>query len=230
MNEKHYQVWLKEEEKEVILKYLLDRRYKFMTLLYFSIPLSIVFAMYLAPFIAISKGIDIVYGYFMDGNDQMIYMVLIFAALLGGLIEYLRNRKKTAMISLIIVVIIFGLYLLPIGGTLIVSLLRWIVYLGLSACITLILFFQGYGKKFGKNSDYDCIKNDKYQLDFCQFGGKESNDSGNPPYFVKNIDGDTCECPVFMDWKKAQEHDTLLCITLHNGKKYALLQKVSLEK
>ena len=107
-----------------------------------------------------------------------------------------------------------GYYALPI-----LFFCLWIA----SVCWFLKEFRQGIGKAFWKNSDYDCLLHDNYQLDFRECAGKQP-DSGKYPYFVSDSDGNRYQCPVFLDWKHAQKGDTLLCITLKNGQKYALLQ------
>lgn len=164
MNAENYQLWLKDQQKEMILKYILDRRYPFMVSMYFFLGVSIL------------------------------------------LVPYNLLTVQLSKISLdAIVLFIF-------------TLVSFVV-----------MFFEGKGKTFGKNSDYDCLKNDEYQLDFFEFGDKLP-DSGKHPYFVSDIYGNTYKCPLFLDWRNAKYGDTLICVTLNNGQKYALLQKVNLDK
>ncbi|MDE5753767.1 MAG: hypothetical protein K2H89_04405 [Oscillospiraceae bacterium] len=47
---------------------------------------------------------------------------------------------------------------------------------------------------------------------------------------MKDIWGTEYICPLFLDYKKAGQGSTLICVMLANGKNYALLEKVDLEK
>ena len=164
MNAQNYQLWLKDEQKELILNYILERRYSFMITMYFSLGVSIVILLYFL-------------------STSLVYVIIPEA----------------------------------------------VVYFLFAFVSFIVMFFRGIGKTFGKNSDYDCLKNDNYQLDFCEFGGKYP-DTGHHPYFIRDNCGNTYKCPLFLDWRNAQEGDTLICVSLNNGQKYALLQKISLDK
>ncbi len=165
---KNYQMWLKEEQKEQVLKYIQERRYQHMITMYCVGIVALLFSIF--------NFLDMKYtkiGFIYDTN----------------LVSY------------------------------------WL----LSTLITLVMFLQGIGKIFGKNSDYDCVKKDNYTLNIRKFAGKKP-DTGKHPYFVEDFYGNSYQCINFLDWKHAHDGDMLICIELKNGKKYALLQKVLLEK
>ncbi len=151
------------------------------------------------------------------------------------LLNYIKDRRYHFMLLLYLALIISVVLnavnladLLTVRMYLILEphlLVPWVV----STVGFIFLFFHGMGNIFWKNSDYDCLKHDNYTLDIREYAGKLP-DSGKYPYFVKAADGNSYQCTAFMDWKRAHDGDMLICIELKNGQKYALLQKVSLEK
>lgn len=167
----HYALWLTEEQKQIILKYIQDRRYNYMIGMYTLFFLTFFINLYIFP-----VWFRIFHDIRLDADD----------------FEFLS----------------YGVF---------------------SLIASLIAFLKGIGIIFGKHSDYDCLKRDQYQLDFCEFSEKLP-DTGKHPYYVKDISGTEYICPLFLDYKKAGKGSTLICVTLANGKNYALLEKVELEK
>lgn len=92
------------------------------------------------------------------------------------------------------------------------------------AIVLLVTFLRGYGRRFGKNSDYDCVRNGKYAYEIRPFGAK-GPDNGKHPYFLADDTGTYYLCPVFLDYKNAGPDRELLCVHLDNGHNYALLAK-----
>ena len=166
----HYALWLTDEQKQVILKYIQDRRYSYMISMYILFFLTIFINFYSFP-----VWFRIFHDIRLDADD----------------FEFLSYS-------------IFSLIAL------------------------LVVFLKGIGITFGKNSDYDCLKRDQYKLEFYGFGGKLP-DTGKHPYYVKDSSGTEYICPLFLDYKKAGQESTLICVMLANGKNYALLEKVNLE-
>lgn len=101
-----------------------------------------------------------------------------------------------------------------------VILTLWVIFIALF----IVYFFQGIGKTFWKNSDYDCLKHDAYTMDFLECAGKLP-DSGKYPYFVTDSVGNAYQCMKFLEWKKIQDGEKFLGVTLKNGHKYALIQQ-----
>ncbi|MBE6875883.1 MAG: hypothetical protein E7496_04045 [Ruminococcus sp.] len=145
------------------------------------------------------------------------------------LLEYIKDRRYSFMLLLYLALIISVVLnavnladLLTVRMYLILEphlLVPWVV----STVGFMFLFFHGMGNIFWKNSDYDCLLNDKYQLDFLECAGKLP-DSGKAPYFIKCTDENEYQwCMKFLEWKNTQTGDTLVCVTLKNGQKYALL-------
>ncbi len=85
----------------------------------------------------------------------------------------------------------------------------------------LVLFIKGIGSVFGRGSDFDCVKHQKYRFGTFRVGGKRS-DSGQHPYYVCDADGNEFCCPVYLDYKKVNFGDTMICVLLDNGKAYAM--------
>ncbi len=88
----------------------------------------------------------------------------------------------------------------------------------------LVMFCRGIGRTFGKNSDYDCLKSDQYQINFRSVAGKLP-DSGKYPYYLKDAYGNAYQCAKFLDWRNARNGDVILCVELKNGAKYALVPR-----
>ena len=155
----HYALWLTEEQKNLILKYIQDRRYQYMISMYLAFVLTIIILIFDLP--------------------QLLITNIIFLDIQGYLFVYNTLTVITA----------FG------------------------------MFFMGIGKIFGKNSDYDCMKHDKYNLDFRDFESKLP-DTGKHPYYVEDNFNNRYICPIFLDYRNARPGNTLICVTLNNGKKY----------
>lgn len=165
MNNQNYQMWLSDRQKEILLEYIKDRRYKFMISMQITLLISIFFTLYLQ-YEKIIQGFS--YHNILDHSEMLIY---------------------------------------------------WLV----SVAIFISIFFKGICKIFWKNSDYDCLKHDSYTLDFLECTGKLP-DSGNYPYFIKCADGNIYQCGMkFLEWKNFPLGEMLVCVTLRNGQKYALL-------
>lgn len=167
----HYALWLTEDQKQIVLKYIQDRRYTYMISMYVLFFMTVLVNLYSFP-----VWFRIFHGIGLDADD----------------FEFLSYAVFTLLASLAV-------------------------------------FLKGIGITFGRHSDYDCLKRDQYQLDFREFDGKLP-DTGKHPYYVRDIQGTEYICPLFLDYKKAEQGSTLLCVTLANGKRYALLEKVDLEK
>ncbi|MBD5142027.1 MAG: hypothetical protein HDT22_00190 [Ruminococcus sp.] len=174
----HYALWLTDKQKNLILKYIQDRRYQYMISMYLAFILTIIILIFDLPYLLITN------------------------------IIFLDIQSYPFVYNTLTVITVFGI---------------------LTVIIAFGMFFMGIGKIFGKNSDYDCMKHDKYRLDFRDFGGK-SFDTGKYPYYVENNFYNRYICPIFLDYRNAKQGDTLICVTLNNGKKYALLEKIDLEK
>lgn len=171
----NYQIWLTDKQKKIIMRYIQERRYQHMLMIYTNLLLSAFLILY-------------------------IIWIKIFTSPAEYIPDIERHEPAEA-----------------IGG-LVISIF-WLIW----------LFVTGIGKKFGKNSDYDCLKRDNYQLDFHKFSHKHP-DPGKYPYYLDDIYGNTYQCPVFLDYRNAEKGSILICVTLKNGQKYALLQKINLEK
>ena len=103
-----------------------------------------------------------------------------------------------------------------------------ILALWIICAVTFVLhFLRGIGIHFGKNSDFDCAKKQDYVFEMKEYGGKDP-DSGKAPYYVYDTAGTKYFCPVFLDWKNACEGCRLYCVTLANGKHYAMLEEQAL--
>ncbi len=85
----------------------------------------------------------------------------------------------------------------------------------------IVMFIKGIGSVFGRNSDYDCVKRQKYAFGTMTVGGKK-HDLQRHPYYVSDRDGNEYCCPVFLDYKNAQFGDTMFCVVLDNGKRFAM--------
>ncbi len=85
----------------------------------------------------------------------------------------------------------------------------------------IVSFIRGIGKTFGMNSDFDCLKNQKYAFGTMILGGKK-HDAAKHPYYVSDRDGNEYCCPIFLDYKNAKFGDEMFCIILDNGTRYAL--------
>lgn len=85
----------------------------------------------------------------------------------------------------------------------------------------IVMFIKGIGSVFGRNSDYDCVKRRKYAFGTMTVGGKK-HDLQRHPYYVSDRDGNEYCCPVFLDYKNAQFGDTMFCVVLDNGKRFAM--------
>jgi len=151
------------------------------------------------------------------------------------ILKYINERRGQHMITMycmIIIAVIFNLinfFDMKYTKLGIIYNSNLVSYWVISTVMALVMFLQGIGKIFGKNSDYDCIKKDHYTLNMRKFAEKKP-DSGKHPYFVDDFYGNTYQCINFLDWKRAHNGDMLICIELKNGQKYAILQKVMLEK
>ncbi len=167
----NYQLWLLPEQKNQLLEYIKDRRYKLMITMYCSLIASILL-------------IPPAVWEFHDIERQI-------------MVRYHSKGDSAGMIIL---------------------LLLW------SAFTFLVNFVRGVGKDFWKNSDYDCLKHDAYTLDIRECSGKLP-DSGKYPYFITDSDGNAYQCCMkFLEWKNLPAGEELLCVTLRNGQKFALLQ------
>ncbi|MBR1554236.1 MAG: hypothetical protein IJ644_02445 [Oscillospiraceae bacterium] len=170
MNNQNYQMWLTDRQKEILMDYIKDRRYKLMITMYCSLIASVLL---MPPSV----------WEFHDLERQFIT----------------RHHSRGDSSGMIIL------------------LLLW------SASTFLVNFVRGVGKDFWKNSDYDCLKHDSYTVDFLECTGKLP-DSGNYPYFIKCADGNIYQCGMkFLEWKNFPLGEMLVCVTLRNGQKYALL-------
>lgn len=167
----HYALWLTEEQKNSILKYIQDRRYSYMISMY---------------------------AVFLLTTAMLLTALPTFLMIVTGHSSWLDN-------------------------------LEILTYCAIVMIFSVSMFLRGIGKIFGKNSDYDCLKQDNYQLDFLEFGDKLP-DTGKHPYYVKDKFGNHYICPIFLDYRNARQGSTLICIALSNGKKYALLEKIDLQK
>ncbi len=87
----------------------------------------------------------------------------------------------------------------------------------------IVSFIRGFGKDFGCNADLDCLLRQKYAFGTMTVGDKHK-DTMKHPYFVSDVQGREYCCPVFLDYKKVQPGDTMHCVLLDNGKRYAFLE------
>ena len=166
----NYQLWLLPEQKNQLLEYIKDRRYKLMITMYCSLIMSL-----------------------------LLFPLAVWDfKTLDTPVHYLGGQR-----------IVNGSWLL-----------LWII----SFLLSIVYFVRGIGKDFWKNSDYDCLKHDAYTLDIRECSGKLP-DSGKYPYFITDSDGNAYQCCMkFLEWKNLPAGEELLCVTLRNGQKFALLQ------
>lgn len=165
-------LFLPEKQQKILEKYISDRRYKFMMILYLS----------------------------LAGTIALLFPALLDIHTPRRTMRY-SYRRRSRMSS-------FAL---------------WII-----CAVTFVLyFFRGIGIHFGKNSDLDCARKQNYVFEMKEFGGKDP-DSGKAPYYVYDKAGTKYLCPIFLDWKNACEGSRLYCVTLANGKHYAMLEEQAL--
>ncbi len=87
-----------------------------------------------------------------------------------------------------------------------------------------VTFFGGIGRKFGPGSDYHCVVKQKYQYGYVAMEGKNP-DIGKFPYRVYDTQGYEYDCPVFIDYKKAEKGSEMFCVILDNGSRFAFQKK-----
>ncbi len=155
------------------------------------------------------------------------------------IMNYIQDRRYTFMVTL---------YVSAVMSVLLAPLARWdfkmlctapvtrhgrsraygiiLMFWVLSLSMFVVYFVRGIGKTFWKNSDYDCLKHDDYTIDFLECAGKLP-DSGKYPYFVTDAIGNPYQCMKFLEWKNIQNGERFLAVTLKNGQKFALLQKIN---
>lgn len=179
---------LTEEQAEIIIKYIRDRRYSFMVRMIaalvvavLGLPLAVLEAQEL--FGSLERGVQ--------GGAQLLAF------------RYRRRRRYRR-------------------GSLVAF---WII----CVFIGVTMFLQGIGKKFGIGSDLDCMLQKKYICEKKAFGAK-SADAQKHPYFLIDEDNNSYYCPIFLDWKKAEPGNCLICVTLSNGNRYALLDKTTVKE
>ncbi len=89
----------------------------------------------------------------------------------------------------------------------------------------LLVFFmfmrKFYGRVFGRGSDYECMKHQKYKTGYVTVACKHV-DNGKRPYCVTDQEGNAYICPVFLDYRNASLGDEMICLILDNGVRYAL--------
>ncbi len=105
-----------------------------------------------------------------------------------------------------------------------------IIFLIAFGLIFLILLKYGYGRFYGKGSDHDCLKEQKYAFGTMLLERK-AKDMGKHPYCVYDTEGNEYICPTFRDYRTPTHGERMFCAILDNGSRYAIfLEKNEREK
>ena len=86
--------------------------------------------------------------------------------------------------------------------------------------VYIFVFLRGWGKKFGPNSDIDCVKHMKYQYGTAHLSEKDP-DAKKHPYYVMDREGNRYICPVFLEYRNMDFGEEMFCVVLDNGSRYA---------
>lgn len=182
-NDPNLLLFLPDEQKEIILKYIRERRTSLMANLYLSAAFTIL--LFLPAMFDLKSAIH--------GGS--------FRLETAGTALLLARRHR------------YGSHY--IEGEL---FLIWCVVL----VVFIVHFIKGIGVHFGRNSDLDCVQNDKYLYEIRNCTGK-SEDHQKHPYYLYDNNNTAYLCPLFLDWKKAAPGTKMMCLSLQNGRHYALL-------
>lgn len=178
-------LYLPDHQKEIILKYIRERRTSLMVNLYLSAAFSIL--LFLPAILDLQAAL---HGGFFRLETAVGNTAMLLAR---------RHRYSSHYVE----------------GEL---FLIWCVAL----VVFIIHFIRGIGIHFGPNSDLDCVQNNKYLYEVRDCAGK-SEDRQKHPYYLYDDENTAYFCPLFLDWKKAEPGAKMICLSLQNGRHYAIL-------
>lgn len=206
-----YQVYLNDEQKNYLIKYVKDKRYTDMIIMVMSFVI-VVISLWLW-----NMGIQ-----FLNGIIGIVIVICF-----GHLIKYgLYNEKKFGTITSVCFLVLYIALNIHQGDVsreadIFMGKIEFFSSLIASAEIFIMEFVMGFGKTFGYRCDIQCIEKDLYTLEYANFGYREK-DNGRHPYYICDNMGSTYICPKFLDYKNADTSDKFLYIKLDNGRGYAI--------
>ncbi len=206
-----YQVYLNDEQKNYLIKYVKDKRYINMMIMVISLVIAV------TGFWLWNMGIQ-----FLNSIISIIIVCCFIKLIQLGTV----NEKKFGVITPICCLILYiaiSIHQEDVSRETDVFLGRTEFFSTLAASVEIFImeFVMGFGKTFGHRCDIQCIEKDLYTLEYANFGYREK-DTKKHPYYICDNRGETYICPKFLDYKNADTSDKFLYIKLNNGRNYAI--------
>ncbi len=206
-----YQVYLNDEQKTCLLKYMRERRYTSMIIMIISSVLLLVSLL------------------FCNSNLNVVKTAVISVFLVSVIKLKFNNEERLGKITWICFIVLFIFWNITLLGFESFSydanmfLNKIEFYLGVVILTEIFIteFVRGFGKTFGYKCDIQCIKKDLYILDYGDFGYREK-DTKKHSYYICDNRGENYICPRFLDYRNADTGSKFLYIKLENGRGYAV--------